>query len=226
VQPLTLNIFAANNNNFNRLPLNVFAGALDYSFNAMVGPVVLFQNSSTVNINSDTFLAAVQTVTSINLAGQSGLRCPIELSLFTRLVSLQLQNANFSCDFYDPTQVQLPPSLTSLDVGENAWTPMILQIPATYLILRANRANVLALGVTHGVSLQFLSLDGNNLVPSSPIVGSQLQQWTTLFSSVNLISVSCRNCSLEFSLTTMMQSLKANSPLLQVLRLSQVRARN
>ena len=220
-----MNLLAANNNEFTqRLPINIFAQTLDFSFNAFTGPVVLF-NSSAVSTGSPFFLTAVQSVGSINLAGQirlgGGLRCPIQLASFTGLVSLELQSANFSCDFYDATQVQLPSSISLIDISDNAWAPMVLRIPPTLNTLRANRAGVVSIEVVspRGSILQELSLDGNHLLPSAE---SQLQQWTDLFTSGSLESVSCRSCSLQFSFTTMLQNIETPSRRLQVLRLSQV----
>jgi hypothetical protein len=154
------------------------------------------------------------------------MQCPIELSLFTNLGSLQIQAAGFyGCDFNDPTQVQLPPSLTTVDISDNEWLPMTLTVLSNHITLRANRANVVAIAIQPffgmiGSSLQSISIDGS-LFATQPVVAQQAQ-FAALLSTSGLVTLSCRNCSLHFSLAALLQSVKQVSQNLEVLRLSQV----
>ena len=100
-----LNFLLSNNQLTGGLPSNLTAMSLDVSLNRLSGPVV--------------FQAALQMVRSINLA-HNQFSCPIRMAALTKLQLLNLQNAGFAgCNFNDAAKVQLPTSLTTLDVSSS-----------------------------------------------------------------------------------------------------------
>ena len=104
-----VNFLLSNNQLTGGLPSNLTAMSLDVSLNRLSGPVV--------------FQAAPQTVRSINLA-HNQFSCPIRMAQLTRLQLLNLQNAGFTgCNFNDAAKVQLPTSLTTLDVSSSRTSP-------------------------------------------------------------------------------------------------------
>ena len=91
------------------LPANITAMFFDVSHNALSGPVWL--------PNPQSFSEMV-----VNLA-QNDLSCPIRLAQLDKLRRLNLQSGGFAgCDFSDAEQVQLPASLTTLDVSSTRTT--------------------------------------------------------------------------------------------------------
>jgi len=214
------NMFQLSNNNFNgQLPTNVSAKIYDVSFNNLSGPLIFPGASASVPLQ----------VLSLNVAGQSGgqMRCPIHLGHLNLLVSLDMHSAGFSgCDFSNSTEVRLPDGLQTLDISFNAWKPLLLSIPPSVQVLKAQAANVVALDrpSSSKLSLQKLHLADAAFGFVSSLGDLQLVQWTSLLDvSPQLSVLQCTNCSLRMDLQAFLPLLSQSGPrpLFQELNLAQ-----
>jgi len=103
--PRTFSSFIMSDNELTGgLPANISATIYSVANNRLSGPVTMPADSQ------------LRPISSLILAGND-FSCPIRLAHLTALQQLNLQSGGFAgCDFNDPAQVQLPESLTALDV--------------------------------------------------------------------------------------------------------------
>jgi len=105
-KPRYFNSFSFTNNQLTGpLPANISSIFYSVANNRLSGPVDIPDGSGPAPVRY-VFLA------------HNDFSCPIRLSHLPKLQQLQLQGGGFAgCDFNDPAQMQLPATLTSIDVS-------------------------------------------------------------------------------------------------------------
>jgi hypothetical protein len=99
---------------FFTLSNNRLTGGLPSMISAAFYSVADNRLSGSVSVPAGSASLAVQ---SINIA-HNNFSCPIQLAHLPKLQQLIVQNGGFTgCDFNNPAQVQLPATLTSIDVS-------------------------------------------------------------------------------------------------------------
>jgi hypothetical protein len=189
------------------VPCNISAyDAYDVSFNQLSGSLGNF-------VAAASSLGA-QSVIDLQLAGNVGLDCPLQLAEFTSLAILDLHGTGLAaCDLSSADALPLG-SLVQLDISDVLTTPRTITFAGNMprlMTLTARNASISFLSLRGAVQLRSLQLDDNPVGPSP---------WIYQISAPDLELFSAKRCNLSFPLDVFVGATLGYS-FLQILNLDE-----